>query len=137
MASKTPSNDDQSLKTKDASDVKIDIEKPKDASIDKSALQKPKDKDNDQLPFKRVHTCDDGCKFFSNHQILFILYCVFDLYLIVCGPMLLVCGNWANTGYFSLWTLTSNVWPDVRVENEDRTAAYLELLQLSCWIIGI
>ena len=90
---------------------------------------------NDDLKFKKEHTFAGAGSFFPLHRMIFILNSFFFVALVVCGVLLLLCGNYGNTGYFSFMSLT-NKYPGYSVSDETRTASNLELPQLSCWVGG-
>ena len=90
----------------------------------------------EKLKFKRSHSCQDGSKFFPVHKWIFIFYCIFDVILLVFGSLLLLCGMYANTGYFSTMAITNKLWPNIALLNESRTFSRLEFLALACWISG-
>ena len=94
------------------------------------------DPGQDDLKYKKAHTFSDAGRFFPLHRNLFIMNIFFFIVLIVCGVLLILCGNYGNTGYFSFMSLT-NKYPGVAVADEVTTALTLEFLQLSCWIGGI
>ena len=56
--------------------------------------------------------------------------------LIAMGIFLIICGNYANTGYFAIFAITNNPWPAVIIDAFDETTAAVEMLQLTCWISG-
>ena len=91
---------------------------------------------NKNLGTKRRHSLSDGYNFFFTFQAIFFIYCFLCLALLLLGPFLIIAGNWANSGYFSLFAITSNPWPKVTVDDEDSVIFALEFLQLSCWISG-
>ena len=89
-----------------------------------------------KLKFKRSHSCQDGSSFFPRHKLMLIVFCLFDVYLVVFGALLLLCGMYANTGYFSLLAITNKVYPNINLIDENRTFSRLDFLTLSCWISG-
>ena len=97
----------------------------------------PKEKKRFKLKKEeKEHAFSDGGKLFPRHRAVFILYAFFCLGLLTFGIILIIMGNWANSGYFSLWALVNKKWPNVEVEDETWTFSTLEFFQLSCWIIG-
>ena len=88
------------------------------------------------LPENRRHKIADGCSLFPVHTWLYFIYIFLSIVLAVFGTLLLICGSWANTGYFSFHAILNYPWPKVEVENQDFHAMALEFLQLSCWICG-
>ena len=107
--------------------------------IKKKTLTTDKIEDNDaveDLPEKRKHTVGEGCSLFPIHTWLFFLYIILAIILAIFGTLLIINGNWANTGYFSFHAIINWPWPKVEVEDQDYHAMALELLQLTCWICG-
>ena len=98
-------------------------------------VQKKKGRDED-LPEKRSHTIGEGFSLFPIHTWLFFIYIITAIILAVFGTLLLINGNFANTGYFAFQAIINNTWPKLQVEDEDHHAMALELLQLTCWICG-
>ena len=88
------------------------------------------------LPEKRSHTIGEGFSLFPIHTWLFIIYIITVIILAVFGTLLLINGNFANTGYFTFQAIVNNPWPKLEVEDEDHHAMALEFLQLTCWICG-
>jgi len=93
-------------------------------------------KSADDLPEKRSHTIGEGFSLFPIHTWLFFIYIITAIILAVFGTLLLINGNFANTGYFAFQAIINNPWPKLQVEDEDHHAMALELLQLTCWICG-
>ena len=90
----------------------------------------------EDLPEKRRHKFGEGCSLFPIHTWLYFIYIVLIVVLAVFGTLLLICGSWANTGYFAFHAIINWPWPKVEVESQDFHAMALEFLQLSCWICG-
>ena len=65
------------------------------------------------------------CKLFLLHTWLYFLYIVLLILLRI------FCGNWSNTGYFSLFAILNYPWPKLKLEDPNYTAISLELLQVS------
>merc|ERR1711990_911920 len=101
-----------------------------------SDLEKEKEEEGDfndsNLPEKTRHPLGTSCKLFPLHAWLYFLY----ILLAILGPLLIICGNWSNTGYFSLFAILNYPWPKLKLEDPNYTATSLELLQLACWISG-
>ena len=77
-------------------------------------------------PFRKVkthHTLGTSCKLFRLHTWLYFIYIV--------GTLLIICSNWSNTGYFSLYAILNYPWPKLKLEDPNYTAISLELLQVS------
>ena len=86
--------------------------------------------DNPDLPEKKRHTLAKAFSVFPIHMWLYCLYIVLALLLPFSGTLLIICGNWVNTGYFTLQALSSKPWPNLQVENANYHATTLELLQV-------
>ena len=74
-------------------------------------------------PFRKVkthHPLGTSCKLFPLHTWL---------YFLIVGTLLIICGNWSSTGYFSL--ILNYSWPKLKLEDPNYTATSLELLQVS------
>merc|ERR1712055_218833 len=94
------------------------------------------DFDDSNLPEKTRHPLGTSCKLFPLHAWLYFLYIVLAILLPIFGTLLIICGNWSNTGYFSLFAILNYPWPKLKLEDPNYTATSLELLQLACWISG-
>jgi len=92
--------------------------------------------DDSNLPEKTKHPLGTSCKLFPLHVWLYFLYIVLAILLPIFGTLLIICGNWSNTGYFSLFAILNYPWPKLKLEDPNYTATSLELLQLACWISG-
>ena len=89
------------------------------------------EKDNSNLPEKTKHPLGTSCKLFPLHVWLYFLYIVLAILLPIFGTLLIICGNWSNTGYFSLFAILNYPWPKLKLEDPNYTATSLELLQVS------
>ena len=87
--------------------------------------------DDPNLPEKKQHNLGRSCSLFPIHMWLYHLYIVLVLLLPVFGTLLILCGNWVNTGYFSLHALLRWPWPKLNVEDPSYQAVVLQLLQVS------
>ena len=91
--------------------------------------------DNSNLPEKTKHPLGTSCKLFPLHNwvgpCLYFLYIVLAILLPNFGTLLIICGNWSDTGYFSLFTILNYSWPKHKQEDPNYTAISLELLQVS------
>ena len=105
-------------------DQKLDQETKMPASSEASG-------DKSDLPEKRRHPLGTGCSLFPIHMWLYFLYIVLVIVLAVFGTLLILCGNWTNTGYFSLFAMLNWPWPKLEVEDANYHAAVLELLQVT------
>ena len=65
------------------------------------------------------------------HTWLYFLFIVLAILLPIFGTLLIICGNWSNTGYFSLFAILNYPWPKLKLEDPNYTATSLELLQVS------
>jgi hypothetical protein len=82
------------------------------------------------LPEKKRHPLNTGGPLFPIHTWLYFLYIVLAILLPIFGTLLIICGNWTNTGYFSLLAILNYPWPKVQVEDPNAHATALELLQV-------
>ena len=99
---------------------------------DLNAPAEKKDGDDDSnLPEKTRHPLGTSCKLFPLHAWLYFLYIVLAILLPIFGTLLIICGNWSNTGYFSLFAILNYPWPKLKLEDPNYTAISLELLQVS------
>ena len=89
------------------------------------------DLDDSNLPEKTRHPLGTSCKLFPLHAWLYFLYIVLAILLPIFGTLLIICGNWSNTGYFSLFAILNYPWPKLKLEDPNYTATSLELLQVS------
>ena len=89
------------------------------------------DTDDSNLPEKTRHPLGTSCKLFPLHAWLYFLYIVLAILLPIFGTLLIICGNWSNTGYFSLFAILNYPWPKLKLEDPNYTATSLELLQVS------
>ena len=87
--------------------------------------------DDSNLPEKTKHPLGTSCKLFPLHAWLYFLYIVLAILLPIFGTLLIICGNWSNTGYFSLFAILNYPWPKLKLEDPNYTATSLELLQVS------
>merc|ERR1711936_184417 len=110
--------------------------KEKEMMKDKVYDEEDEDYDDSNLPEKTRHPFDTSLKLFPLHAWLYILYIVLAILLPIFGTLLILCGNYTNTGYFSLFAILNYPWPKLKLEDPNATATSLELLQLACWISG-
>ena len=89
------------------------------------------DLDDSNLPEKTRHPLGTSCKLFPLHAWLYFLYIVLAILLPIFGTLLIICGNWSNTGYFSLFAILNYPWPKLKLEDPNYTATSLVLLQVS------
>ena len=101
---------------------------------DKVYDDEDEDYDDSNLPEKTRHPFDTSLKLFPLHAWLYILYIVLAILLPIFGTLLIVCGNYTNTGYFSLFAILNYPWPKLKLEDPNYTAPSLELLQVSLFI---
>ena len=119
-------------------------------------MEEEEDFDDNNLPEKTRHPLGTSCKLFPLHNwvgpCLYFLYIVLAILLPNFGTLLIICGNWSDTGYFSLFTILNYSWPKHKQEDPNYTAISLLLLpgefghqvdilskrqdhpQLACWI---
>ena len=79
----------------------------------------------EDLPEKRSHTIGEGFNLFPIHTWLFFIYIITAIILAVFGTLLLINGNFANTGYFTFQAIINNPWPKMQVEDENHHAMAL------------
>jgi len=124
---------------KKESDLKKEVEE-EEKEEEKEEKEEEKEEegefDNSNLPEKTRHPLVTSCKLFPLHASLYFLYIVLAILLPIFGTLLIICGNWSNTGYFSLFAILNYPWPKLKLEDPNYTATSLELLQLACWISG-
>ena len=106
---------------------------PDDASDELKEEEKIKE-DDSKLPEKTRHPLDTSFKLFPLHTWIYILYVVLAILLPIFGTLLILCGNYTNTGYFSLFAILNYPWPKLKLEDPNYTATSLELLQVSMFI---
>ena len=89
------------------------------------------EKDGSNLPEKTNHPLGTSCKLFPLHAWLYFLYIALAILLPIFGTLLIICGNWSSSGYFSLFAILNYPWPKLKLEDPNYTATSLELLQVS------
>ena len=107
---------------------------PDDASDELKEEEKIKE-DDSKLPEKTRHPLDTSLKLFPLHTWLYILYIVLAILLPIFGTLLILCGNYTNTGYFSLFAILNYPWPKLKLEDPNATATSLELLQVGAILV--
>jgi hypothetical protein len=95
-------------------------EEKEDTGVDEAA----------NLPEKKRHQLNTGCPLFPIHTWLYFLYIGLAIIFPIFGTLLIICGNWTNTGYFSLFAILNYPWPKLQVEDPNAHATALELLQV-------
>ena len=80
---------------------------------------------------KTKHPLGTSCKLFPLHAWLYFLYIALAILLPIFGTLLIICGNWSSSGYFSLFAILNYPWPKLKLEDPNYTATSLELLQVS------
>ena len=103
----------------------------KESDLNDPEKKKEGDLDDSNLPEKTRHPLGTSCKLFPLHAWLYFLYIVLAILLPIFGTLLIICGNWSNTGYFSLFAILNYPWPKLKLEDPNYTATSLELLQVS------
>ena len=103
----------------------------KESDLNAPEKKKEGDFDDSDLPEKTRHPLGTSCKLFPLHAWLYFLYIVLAILLPIFGTLLIICGNWSNTGYFSLFAILNYPWPKLKLEDPNYTATSLELLQVS------
>ena len=66
-----------------------------------------------------------SCKLFPLHTLIYSLYIVLAILLPIFGTLLIICGNWSNTVYFSLFAILDYPWPKLKLEDPNYTAISL------------
>ena len=89
------------------------------------------EKGGSDLPEKTKHPVGTSCKLFPLHAWLYFLYIALAILLPIFGTLLIICGNWSSSGYFSLFAILNYPWPKLKLEDPNYTATSLELLQVS------
>ena len=89
------------------------------------------EKGGSDLPEKTKHPMGTSCELFPLHAWLYFLYIALAILLPIFGTLLIICGNWSSTGYFSLFAILNYPWPKLKLEDPNYTATSLELLQVS------
>ena len=109
-----------------------DTPEKKDNEMMKDKVYDDEDEDYDDsnLPEKTRHPFDTSLKLFPLHTWLYILYIVLAILLPIFGTLLIICGNYTNTGYFSLFAILNYPFPGLKVEDPNYTASSLEVLQV-------
>ena len=79
---------------------------------------------------KEKHKFNTGCSLFPIHMWLYFLYIALAVILPIFGTLLIICGNYSNTGYFSLFAILNYPFPGLKVEDPNYTASSLEVLQV-------
>ena len=104
--------------------------KENEMMMDKDYDDEDEDYDDSNLPEKTRHPFGTSLKLFPLHAWLYILYIVLAILLPIFGTLLIICGNYTNTGYFSLFAILNYPWPKLKLEDPNATATSLELLQV-------
>ena len=117
------------VKDEQKSRLITDQEKPATESepnrISTTKGQQPKTLDG-----KEKHQISTGCSLFPIHMWLYFLYIALAVILPIFGTLLIICGNYGNTGYFSLFAILNYPFPGLKVEDPNYTASSLEVLQV-------
>ena len=88
------------------------------------------EKGGSDLPEKTKHPVGTSCELFPLHAWLYFLYIALAVILPIFGTLLIICGNYGNTGYFSLFAILNYPFPGLKVEDPNYTASSLEVLQV-------
>ena len=91
---------------------------------------------NAEKPVKLTHTCSDGAQYFPAFRSVYILLFVVVILLIAFGPLLILNGNYTHSGLRSLYAIVLRPFPNITVDNENRLASYLELMEMVYMITG-
>ena len=109
--------------------------KENEMMMDKDYDDEDEDYDDSNLPEKTRHPFGTSLKLFPLHAWLYILYIVLAILLPIFGTLLILCGNYTNTGYFSLFAILNYPWPKLKLEDPNATATSLELLQVGAILV--
>merc|ERR1712037_940444 len=81
----------------------------KESDLNAPEKKKEGDFDDSDLPEKTRHPLGTSCKLFTLDAWLSVLYIALAILLAILLPkfstLLIICGNWSNTGYFSLFAI--------------------------------
>ena len=105
-----------------------DQEKP--TTENKNRMSTTKENQLKTLGEKEKHEFNTGCSLFPIHMWLYLLYIALAVILPIFGTLLIICGNYSNTGYFSLFAILNYPFPGLKVEDPNYTASSLEVLQV-------
>ena len=82
---------------------------------------------------KKHGLCD--FEFVLHHLLSMYLSALFCFLHLSMGIMLIIFGNFTNSGSFALWAITNKPWPAIVMTDDLKSAAnYLLFLQWTCWI---
>ena len=129
MAAAVDAKSDVGTPSQFEDDELIPAEK-KESDLNAPEKKEEGDFDDSNLPEKTRHPLGTSCKLFPLHTWLYFLYIVLAILLPIFGTLLIICGNWSNTGYFSLFAILNYPWPKLKLEDPNATATSLELLQV-------
>jgi hypothetical protein len=91
---------------------------------------------NAEKPLKLKHTCSDARHYFPTYRSIYILLIIFTIVLIVFGPLLILNSYYTHSGLRTLYSLVLRPYPGVTLDNENRSASYLELMETTYMISG-
>ena len=100
------------------------------AKENKNRMSNTKENRLETLGEKEKHKFNTGCSLFPIHMWLYFLYIALAVILPIFGTLLIICGNYGNTGYFSLFAILNYPFPGLKVEDPNYTASSLEVLQV-------
>ena len=133
-------------KVKDEQKSGLITHQEKPATENQNRMSTNKEQKLKTLGEKEKHQFNTGCSLFPIHMWLYFLYIALAIILPIFGTLLIICGNYGNTGYFSLFAILNYPFPGLKVEDPNYTASSLEVLQvrlggrvhpqLTCWVSG-
>ena len=83
---------------------------------------------------KKHGLCD--FEFIPIHLAIMYLSVILCLLHLALGIMLIIFGNYINSGVFALWAITNKPWPAIELENISSTEKDVVFLQVVCWVCG-
>ena len=83
---------------------------------------------------KKHGLCD--FEFIPIHLTILYLSMILCLLHLALGIMLIIFGNYINSGVFALWAITNKPWPAIELEDISNTENDVVFLQVVCWVCG-
>ena len=83
---------------------------------------------------KKHGLCD--FEFIPIHLAILYLSVILCLLHLALGIMLIIFGNYINSGVFALWAITNKPWPAIELEDISNTENDVVFLQVVCWVCG-
>ena len=137
MAATVEDKSDMSQPNQFEDDQETELLPAEKKESDVNALDEKKGGDfgGSNLPEKTRHPLGTSCNLFPLHAWLYFLYIALAILLPIFGTLLILCGNYTNTGYFSLFAILNYPWPKLKLEDPNATATSLELLQVGAILV--